>query len=209
MNSVSLLGQLTDEVTEIRKSLESVSRQPVEQSPLLGRKAPSLPAIPGGRSDGRPLRGLAGVVAARNKRDAEKMKSVVELVQRTLGSMEDRLERRLGQLEHRVGEVGASYAESFDLPGVAPGGGGGGSDGAARPGARSTSAAGAGAGDANTKIKRMDDALKLYQVRESLHSTSASWCRIPKEAWTVVGCCPTAVCCCRLRATSGRSTRWC
>eukprot|EP01050_Picozoa_sp_SAG11_P016258 SAG11_NODE_2195_length_3699_cov_22.646919_1_plen_106_part_10 len=84
----------------------------------------------------------------------------VELVQGTLHSMESKLEQRLSQLENRVGEVGQSYIESFDLPGTAEGA----SVAAATSGGGGGGSVGDGGGDSSdTKIKRMDDALRLYQ----------------------------------------------
>jgi hypothetical protein len=51
------------------------------------------------------LKGLAGVIAARNERDKQRMDELVRLVQTSLGAMEKSLEERLGKLESRVGEV--------------------------------------------------------------------------------------------------------
>eukprot|EP01050_Picozoa_sp_SAG11_P016259 SAG11_NODE_2195_length_3699_cov_22.646919_2_plen_72_part_00 len=51
-----------------------VAKQPSANSP-----AQTLQPIARRQGTGRPLRGLAGVVAARNKRDADKMRSVCVL----------------------------------------------------------------------------------------------------------------------------------
>jgi hypothetical protein len=79
------------------------------------------------------------------------MQDLVKMVQSTLGQMETRLESRLGQLEHRVGEVGALTAEGFNLPGMSD-------DGGSR-----LPRASSGGGEDASKIVRMEGAVRLYQ----------------------------------------------
>lgn len=109
--SVEQLATLTEEVSRIRDSLQQIERPAAAPGNLSGgggRKglAPITPdRRAGGAAPKKKLKGLAGVIAARNERDKQRMDELVRLVQTSLGAMEKSLEERLGKLESRVGEV--------------------------------------------------------------------------------------------------------
>ena len=114
-NSVKQLETLTSEVGKIRESLLQIER-PAGAADTSGGPAgrggqrglvPITPDRRAGAAVARPrkLKGLAGVIAARNERDKKRMDELVKLVQSSLGAMENSLEARLEKLESRVGEV--------------------------------------------------------------------------------------------------------
>ena len=111
--SVEQLVTLTEEVGKIRDSLLQIERPAAAAgggAPGGGGRRGLAPITPDRRAGGavqRPkkLKGLAGVIAARNERDKKRMDELVKLVQSSLGAMETSLEARLEKLESRVGEV--------------------------------------------------------------------------------------------------------
>ena len=140
-NSVKQLEKLTNEVSQIRDSLSQIERPAVEAETLLpgslaGRSAPVIPERGSLKAKPRKLKGLAGVIAARNDRDKKRMDELVQLVQKSLGAMESSLEKRLEKLEDRVGEVneltgalGGKKQGGGGTGGGRAGGGGGSSNG--------------------------------------------------------------------------------
>ena len=140
-NSVKQLEKLTNEVSQIRDSLSQIERPAVEAETLLpgslaGRPAPVIPERGSLKAKPRKLKGLAGVIAARNDRDKKRMDELVQLVQKSLGAMESSLEKRLEKLEDRVGEVneltgalGGKKQGGGGTGGGRAGGGGGSSNG--------------------------------------------------------------------------------
>jgi chaperonin cofactor prefoldin len=109
--SVEQLATLTEEVSKIRDSLQQIDRPAAAPGDLSGggSRIGLAPITPDRRAGGvapkKKLKGLAGVIAARNERDKKRMDELVRLVQTSLGAMEKSLEDRLEQLESRVGEV--------------------------------------------------------------------------------------------------------
>lgn len=109
--SVEQLATLTEEVSKIRDSLQQIDRPAAAAGNMSGGggRLGLAPITPDRRAGGgapkKKLKGLAGVIAARNERDKQRMDELVRLVQTSLGAMEKSLEDRLEQLESRVGEV--------------------------------------------------------------------------------------------------------
>ena len=109
--SVEQLATLTEEVSRIRDSLQQIERPAAAAGNLsgVGGRNGLAPITPdrraGSAAPKKKLKGLAGVIAARNERDKQRMDELVRLVQTSLGAMEKSLEERLGKLESRVGEV--------------------------------------------------------------------------------------------------------
>jgi prefoldin subunit 5 len=161
VGSVKQLSALTSEVEAIRKSLAEIeqgkeakaraARAAAEAGGGGGESERLLPLQPArGKARRGGMRGLAGVIQARNERDKKRMEELVKLVTGSLKSMEDSLEKRLEKLESNVQQVNS-------LAGVMGEGGGGGGGGGA---SRTTTRADAG-GDASSTA--MMDAMKKYE----------------------------------------------
>jgi hypothetical protein len=115
-NSVKQLETLTSEVSKIRESLLQIDRPGAlnvagdgDGAARGGRGlAPITPDRRAGAAVARPrkLKGLAGVIAARNERDKKRMDELVKLVQSSLGAMENSLEARC---VHTFGGLWGAY----------------------------------------------------------------------------------------------------